>query len=175
MKKTVFLILLCVLILLAKPAVSETTGMDAPGYRVFWDRMRTTIERYLHRPYVWGATGLKSFDCSGFVWRVLNESGVLIKRMTARKLYVSLPNIERTEKYKPGNIVFFDDLKHCGIVSNERNFYHARTSMGTTLDDFNPYWNQKVFGFRAIPVPDDAGPVPVWFVGVGVGRDLSHY
>ena len=155
MKKLAFLILLCALIhFLAKPAVSETTGMDAPEFKAFWDRLRTTIELHLHRPYVWGSSGLKSFDCSGFVWRVLNDSGVLIKRTTARKFYLSLPAVEQDREYRPGNVVFFDDLKHCGIVSNKQKFYHARSSTGTTLDSFDTYWRQKVIGFRAIPVPD---------------------
>jgi len=155
MKKLAFLVLLFAFIhLMANPAISETTVKDAPEFTAFWDRLRTTIERHLYRPYVWGSSGLKSFDCSGFVWRVMNDSGVLIKRTTARKFYMSLPAVEQNQEYKPGNIVFFDDLRHCGIVSNERKFYHARSSMGTTLDSFDSYWNQKVFGFRAIPVPD---------------------
>lgn len=154
MKKLAFLILLCSLILLAKPAVSETVDMDAPEYGIFWDRLRTTIERHLHRPYVWGSSGLKSFDCSGFIWRVMHESGVLIKRTTARKFYMVLPAVEKNQKHKPGNIVFFDNLKHCGIVSDGQQFYHARSSVGTTLDSFDHYWSQKVTGFRAIPLPD---------------------
>lgn len=154
MKKLAFLILLCAFIhFLAVPAVSDTTGMDAPEFKAFWDRFRTTIERHLHRPYVWGSSGLKSFDCSGFVWRVMKDSGVLIKRTTARKFYLSLPAVEPDREYRPGNVVFFDDLKHCGIVSSEKKFYHAGSSMGTTLDSFDPYWRQKVIGFRAIPVP----------------------
>jgi cell wall-associated NlpC family hydrolase len=155
MKKLAFLILLCALIhFLVKPAIAETTAVNAPEYQAFWDRLRTTIKRHLHRPYVWGSSGLKSFDCSGFVWRVLYDSGVLIKRTTARKFYLSLPAVEQNKNYRSGNVVFFDDLKHCGIVSNEQIFYHSRSSMGTTLDSFDPYWRRKVIGFRAIPVPD---------------------
>jgi cell wall-associated NlpC family hydrolase len=155
MRKLVLLFLLCVFIsYLAQPAVAAMNGKDVPEYTSFWDRLQTTIENYLHRPYVWGASGLKSFDCSGFVWRALNDSGVRIKRTTARKYYMSLPPIEKNQEYRPGNIVFFDNLKHCGIVSNDRKFYHARSSMGTTLDSFDSYWNRKVFGFRTIPVPN---------------------
>ena len=153
MKRLSFTLLLCALVLLARPAVPGTAGMNAPEYDVFWGRLRTTIERHLRRPYAWGASGLKSFDCSGFVWRVLNDNGVLIKRTTARKYYLSLPPVEKNQEYRSGNVVFFDNLKHCGIVSNEREFFHARSSAGTTLDNFNFYWDQKVVGFRAIPVP----------------------
>ena len=152
MKKLAFLILLSVLMLSANQAVSETIGADSS--ETFWNRFRTAIERHLRRPYVWGSSGLKSFDCSGFIWRAMKDSGVLIKRTTARKLYLSLPAVEQDKEYKPGNIVFFDDLKHCGIVSNERKFYHAGSSTGTTIESFDPYWRDKVIGFRAIHVPD---------------------
>jgi len=149
-----FLVLLIALILcLSKPAVSITTDTGATQSEAFWYRFQTTIESHLDRPYVWGASGLKSFDCSGFVWRVMSESGVFIKRTTARKLYLSLPAAEKGQEYMPGNVVFFDDLKHCGIVSNAQIFYHAKSSKGTTLDRFDPYWRQKVIGFRAVPVP----------------------
>ena len=57
----------------------------------FWSGLQTAIQKHLGRPYVWGATGLKSFDCSGFVWRVMYENGILLKRTTARKLYLTLP------------------------------------------------------------------------------------
>jgi len=116
--------------------------------------MKATIEGYLGRPYVWGATGLKSFDCSGFVWRVLNDNGILIKRTTARKLYFSLPDPATGTTWQPGNIVFFDDLKHCGIVNERESFYHSQTSIGTNLSRFSPYWRSKIVGVRCIPLPD---------------------
>ena len=96
---------------------------------------------------------MKSFDCSGFVWRVLADSGVLLKRTTARKFYMCLPPSSEESKYAPGNLVFFDDLKHCGIVEDESHFYHAETSAGTNRSVFNSYWRPKVYGFRVIPQP----------------------
>ena len=155
MKKLAFLILLFILTnFLTQPAIGVTASMDTPEYKAFWDSLQPNINRHLRRPYIWGASGLKSFDCSGFVWRVMYDSGVLIKRTTARKFYLSLPAVEQDQKYRPGNIVFFDDLKHCGIVSDGQKFYHARSSKGTTLDSFDHYWSPKVTGFRAIPVPN---------------------
>lgn len=152
--KTLILLTFAFFLFSVGPANPETAGKDASGFTSFWNRMRSTIERHLHRPYVWGSSGLKSFDCSGFVWRVLNDSGLPVKRTTARKYYMSLPAIEENQEYRSGNIVFFDNMKHCGIVSSDQKFYHARTSLGTTLDNFDSYWNKKVYGFRAIPVPD---------------------
>src|SRR5262245_8726774 len=96
--------------LLLMLAVFAATAVGADSPRGFWNGMKEVIERHLGRPYVWGASGLKSFDCSGFVWRVMFDNGFLVKRTTARKLYVSLPAVPPERKWEPGNIVFFDDL-----------------------------------------------------------------
>jgi cell wall-associated NlpC family hydrolase len=113
--------------------------------------LKAAIEKHLGRPYVWGATGLKSFDCSGFVWRVLDENGLYMKRTTARKLYFSLPAAAPDHRWTLGNLVFFDDLKHVGIVNDDRTFYHAESRIGTNLSKFEPYWKRKVYGVRTLP------------------------
>jgi cell wall-associated NlpC family hydrolase len=114
--------------------------------------LKATMDSYLGKPYVWGASGLKSFDCSGFVWRVFNDNGVFIKRTTARKLYMSLPNATTEETWKFGNVVFFDNLKHCGIVCNRDSFYHAESSKGINRSQFRPYWKPKIVGVRQFPL-----------------------
>ena len=45
--------------------------------------LKASIESHLGRPYVWGSSGQKSFDCSGFVWRVMAENDVWVKRTTS--------------------------------------------------------------------------------------------
>src|SRR5689334_11481300 len=100
-------------------AFSTAASAQATSANVgFWDGIKTAIERNLGRPYVWGATGMKSFDCSGFIWRVMYENGILIKRTTARKLYMTLPKATTEDQSKFGTLIFFDDLKHVGIVDN---------------------------------------------------------
>jgi cell wall-associated NlpC family hydrolase len=117
--------------------------------------MKTVIDRHLGKPYVWGAAGNKSFDCSGFVWRVLNDNGIYLKRTTARKLFMALPQTSTNNTWNFGNIVFFDDLRHCGIVCNRDTFYHAESSIGTNLSRFKPYWQKKIVGIRQIPVKNE--------------------
>ena len=134
-------------------AAQALAAQPKPGGRVVWDRLEEAVQHHLGRPYVWGSCGLKSFDCSGFVWRVMLENGILIKRTTARKLYMSLPAAARAERLQPGNLVFFDNLTHCGIVSSPTQFYHAQVHKGTNLSEFDPFWRPKVCGFRKMPPP----------------------
>ena len=131
------------LLVCAAAAAAEPEG--------FWQTYKRAIERHLGRPYAWGATGLKSFDCSGFVWRIYYENGLLMKRTTARKLYMSMRPAPKDQRWAPGNLVFFDNLKHVGIVNDADTFYHAASTRGTSLANFDPYWRPMVCGVRAAP------------------------
>jgi cell wall-associated NlpC family hydrolase len=146
----VFMCLVCGTSLFAaviQAVAPDSAGQDVPDAS---DPLKTIIERHLGRPYVWGGSGLKSFDCSGFVWRVMFENGILMKRTTARKLYFCLSRVPESKKWTFGNIVFFDDLKHCGIVAGPDTFYQSETSIGTNLSQFDPFWRPKICGVRAV-------------------------
>ena len=117
----------------------------------FVESIKATIEKHLGRPYVWGASGMKSFDCSGFIWRVMYENGILLKRTTARKFYMILPPAPKEQQWDFGTLVFFDDLKHVGIIDSPNAFYHAETSIGTNRSMMNSYWRRKIYGFRQLP------------------------
>lgn len=146
--------MLLVLLLLVQAAPAEEAG---PA----WPPPPPAIQKHLGRPYVWGTSGLKSFDCSGFIWRVLLENGVLTKRTTARKFYMSLPRVSSPdEDYSYSTVVFFDNLKHVGLVKDKFSFYHAQTSAGTNLSRFDPYWRRKVVGFRAVRRPSTQPRAP---------------
>ena len=119
--------------------------------------LRSTIKKYLGCPYVWGAAGQKSFDCSGFVWRVAQDSGFYFKRTTARKLYFSTQPAKAGEKGSFGNLIFFNDLKHIGIVNDKGSFYHAQVHKGTNLSEMNPYWRALAGGEHKFFVPPAGG------------------
>jgi cell wall-associated NlpC family hydrolase len=125
---------------------------DVDQSNTMWGSIHRAIEKHLGKPYVWGAAGLKSFDCSGFIWRIMADNGMLVKRTTARKLYMSFPRVPKNSSYDTGSLVFFDNLKHVGIVKDRETFYHAQVSKGTNLSSFDPYWRRKICGFRGMPI-----------------------
>jgi cell wall-associated NlpC family hydrolase len=133
------------------PTASTTT---TPSLADFFAGIRGAIERNLGRPYVWGSAGLKSYDCSGFVWRVLYENGIMMKRTTARKFYMMLKPASKEEQGNFGTLVFFDDLKHMGIVDTPQAFYHAQVTGGTNRSPMNSFWKPKVYGYRRLPAPE---------------------
>ncbi len=147
MKHLLLIILLVFSATYSVAAQSETT----PD---FWGQVKASIQRYMGRPYVWGASGLKSFDCSGFVWRVMAESGVLMKRTTARKFYMILPKAEKADQSTFGTLIFFDDLTHIGIVDDPDGFYHSEIKIGTHRSRMSPFYKKMIYGYRKFPVPE---------------------
>ena len=117
------------------------------------ESLNAWLQKNMGRPYVWGATGYRSYDCSGVVWRMLSDHGVFLKRTTARKLYVSMKKLPPTEKPGFGTLIFFDDLKHVGMLIDELHFFHAQSSKGTNITEFSPYWKKLVVGYRQLPMP----------------------
>jgi cell wall-associated NlpC family hydrolase len=151
MKRRLVLFLVCIVALSVLTAnVSAATSVGE-----FLGGVKTAIQKHLGRPYVWGATGMKSFDCSGFVWRVLYDNGILMKRTTARKFYMMMKPVTKEEQWEFGTLVFFDNLKHVGIIDSPDTFYHAQSSIGTNRSQMNTFWKKKIYGFRRLPLPEE--------------------
>jgi peptidoglycan endopeptidase LytE len=132
---------------LAKPR------LIAPRLFEFNQMMMAAIDTRIGAPYVYGTEGPRVFDCSGFVWSVFQSAGVNFERGTARHFWANFSPVSEDEKYKFGTLVFFNNLKHVGIVADANGFYHASTSQGVTYSPFNEYWSSRITGFRRVPVP----------------------
>ncbi|MEU6554040.1 NlpC/P60 family protein [Streptomyces sp. NPDC046915] len=76
------------------------------------------------KPYVWGATGPGSYDCSGLTQAAWRAAGVSLPRTTYDQVNagttVSLANAQ------PGDLVFFyDDVSHVGVYIGNGMMIHA--------------------------------------------------
>ncbi|CAA6799999.1 MAG: Peptidoglycan lytic protein P45 [uncultured Sulfurovum sp.] len=97
-------------------------------------KVETYAKEKLGQKYVWGATGPKSFDCSGFTREVfLGTTGIKIPRVSRDQAKVGL-HVDY-QKLKRGDMVFFDTEKkytgrvnHVGIYLNNGNFIHASSA-----------------------------------------------
>ena len=73
-----------------------------------------------------------------------------MKRTTARKFYMLLPKATPEDHTRFGTVIFFDNLKHVGIVDTESSFYHAQVSKGTNLSPLNSFWKRRIYGYRGL-------------------------
>ena len=124
----------------------------APRLFEFKQIMMAAIDTRIGAPYVYGTEGPRVFDCSGFVWSVFQSAGVNFERGRARHFWTNFNPVDEDEKYKFGTLVFFNNLKHVGIVADQNGFYHASTSQGVTYSPFNEYWSSRITGFRRVPL-----------------------
>jgi len=109
-----------------------------------------SIQEKIGIPYLYGSEGPNRYDCSGFVWAVFNQAGILFDRTSARSLWTMSQPVEGDERFKFGTLVFFNSLGHIGIVADENGFYQASSSKGITYSPFEGYWQKRIVGFRRL-------------------------
>ena len=76
------------------------------------------------KPYVWGATGPSSYDCSGLTQDAWKAAGISLPRTTWDQVKVGT-KVSKSQ-LQPGDLVFFyDDISHVGIYSGGGKMIHA--------------------------------------------------
>ncbi len=106
-----------------------------------------TAYRYRGRPYVFGATGPRYFDCSGFVRYVFRQHGIYLPRTAAAQSRVGT-TISKG-KLVVGDLVFFKNtykrgISHVGIYVGNNRIIHAFPRKGVTVDSLsNAYLRAK--------------------------------
>ncbi|HEY9439541.1 MAG TPA: NlpC/P60 family protein [Streptomyces sp.] len=78
----------------------------------------------LGKPYVWGATGPASFDCSGLTQAAWRAAGVSLPRTTYTQINAGR-RVSRSE-LAPGDLVFFySGISHVGLYIGNGRMIHA--------------------------------------------------
>jgi peptidoglycan DL-endopeptidase CwlO len=77
----------------------------------------------LGKPYVWGADGPNSYDCSGLTMAAWRAAGVSLPH-NAEMQWNALPHISRSS-LRPGDLVFYYNLGHVGIYVGNNQIIHA--------------------------------------------------
>lgn len=109
--------------------------------------------RQLGKPYVWGAIGPRSFDCSGLTMYVYGAMGVSLPHYSGDQFGMGSPVSKGN--LQPGDLVFFNtygSISHVGIYVGGGEFIHAPGSgRGVTVSDLNSgYYAQRYAGARRI-------------------------
>lgn len=97
----------------------------------------------LGKPYVWGATGPRSYDCSGLTQAAWRAAGITLPRTTWDQVKAA-PRIA-TKDLRPGDLVFFyADISHVGIYIGGGRMIHAPRP-GTLIREDSVYY-QPIYG-----------------------------
>ena len=141
------------------PAAASKNVWQAPPTAIinvsnrFEPQLMAAIGVRLGARYVWGASGPRAYDCSGFVWSIYQTIGLDFERGSARTLFARFAPASPEEQYKFGTLVFFSHLAHVGVVADEHGFYHASRHHGVVYSPFTDYWVKRIDGFRRVPLP----------------------
>jgi len=107
------------------------------------------VKRQVGKPYVYGAAGPNSFDCSGLMYYCYkNAAGITLNRTSVGQAsngrYVSKSNLQ------PGDLVFFNSgtnrIRHVGMYVGNGQFIHA-PSPGKSVKYENLYSSYYVKGY----------------------------
>lgn len=75
-------------------------------------------------PYVWGAVGPDSFDCSGFTMAAWAQAGVSLPHNSGAQMGAGTP--VSTDSLVPGDLVFYySPVSHVGIYVGDGQIVHA--------------------------------------------------
>lgn len=98
------------------------------------DTIASTAKNQVGKEYVLNASGPDEFDCSGLVYYVLNECGIVVDRKDCAGYAQNADwsKIESLGDVKAGDILFFcgedGKIRHAGIAVSSKNMIDASSS-----------------------------------------------
>ena len=114
----------------ADKAEQQDTGPDVGRITAPGPAAQVAIDAAMSRrgkPYVYGATGPDSFDCSGLTQWAYAQAGISIPRTSSAQSQFGTP-VPRSQ-LQPGDLVFFySPVSHVGIYIGNNMMVHAPSS-----------------------------------------------
>jgi len=126
------------------------------------------------RPYLWGGTSIKAFDCSGFTKSIYLTGGLILSRDASQQVLQGseVPKVAIWKELKSGDLLFFgrkateelsEKVTHVGMYAGNSEFIHCSglvkvNSLDSTRANFKPYYRtnllhvKRIIGSTAQPV-----------------------
>ncbi|WP_327317334.1 C40 family peptidase [Streptomyces sp. NBC_01235] len=105
-------------------STSPSTSTTDSSYATKAEKALAFARAQIGKPYVWGATGPDSYDCSGLTQAAWKAAGVTLPRTTYDQ--VNAGTTVSLADAQPGDLVFFyDDVSHVGIYIGNGMMIHA--------------------------------------------------
>ncbi|MGW1896860.1 NlpC/P60 family protein [Streptomyces hirsutus] len=104
-------------------STTPSTSADS-SYAAKAEKALAFARAQIGKPYVWGATGPDSYDCSGLTQGAWKAAGVSLPRTTYAQ--VEAGTTVAVSQAQPGDLVFFyDDITHVGVYIGNGMMIHA--------------------------------------------------
>ncbi|MEU8653189.1 NlpC/P60 family protein [Streptomyces sp. NPDC048737] len=117
---------------------STSTSTDS-SYATKAEKALAFARAQIGKPYVWGAAGPDSYDCSGLTQAAWKAAGVSLPRVTYDQ--VNAGTTVSLSAAQPGDLVFFyDDVTHVGIYIGNGMMIHA-PKPGTYVREESIYYD----------------------------------
>lgn len=115
-------------------------------------------KKYLGDPYVWGATGPTSFDCSGLIQYVYKQLGITTPRTSETQYAWSKAKRISKDELRPGDLVFANGASpgHVALYVGNNKVLHA-PKPGTVVRYENMNTIGTLTGYRRFPNVKVAG------------------
>jgi hypothetical protein len=128
--------------------------------------MLKTAFSFMGRPYLWGGTSSKGFDCSGFTKTIYMMGGLILSRDASQQVLqgVEVPGADIWNELKTGDLLFFgrkataesgERVSHVGMYAGGSDFIHCSglvrvNSLDPARPNFKPYYRTNLLHVKRI-------------------------
>lgn len=126
----------------------KNTGSSSSSVSGKQGKVVELVKKQVGKPYVWGATGPTTFDCSGLTMWCYKQVGINIPRVSYEQ--ATYGKLVARSNLQPGDLLFFDTMNkgrvsHVGMyIGGGRMVHAANPKKGVRYDDIGGYY-AKVF------------------------------
>jgi len=122
--------------------------------------------KMMGRPYLWGGTSVKAFDCSGFTKSIYLSGGLILSRDASQQVKqgTEVDGKSTWQNLKSGDLLFFgriatgelsEKVSHVGMYIGGSEFIHCSgmvrvNSLDSTRTNFKPYYLTNLLHVKRI-------------------------